>query len=88
MFTDMFLYRRKTGETAYDITMCMNGALSGLVAKEAPASAPHNRWRCHHHLGMALLQKQQLGGSITCQCFKSIFSNLIKMHGWPPQALH
>jgi Amt family ammonium transporter len=31
MFTDMFLYRRKTGETMYDITMCMNGALSGLV---------------------------------------------------------
>jgi Amt family ammonium transporter len=31
MFTDMILYRRKTGETAYDITMCMNGALSGLV---------------------------------------------------------
>lgn len=31
MFTDMLLYRRKTGETAYDITMCMNGLLCGLV---------------------------------------------------------
>jgi len=38
MFTDMFLYRRKTGETAYDITMCMNGALSGLVAITAGCS--------------------------------------------------
>jgi len=31
MFTDMFLNRQRTGETEYDITMCMNGALSGLV---------------------------------------------------------
>ncbi|KAL7527042.1 hypothetical protein ACHAWF_002017, partial [Thalassiosira exigua] len=31
VFTDMALYRRKTGETAYDISMTMNGALSGLV---------------------------------------------------------
>mmetsp|Transcript_44900 Transcript_44900/g.94226 ORF Transcript_44900/g.94226 Transcript_44900/m.94226 type:complete len:504 (-) Transcript_44900:199-1710(-) len=38
MFTDMFLYRRKTGETAYDITMCMNGALSGLVGITAGCS--------------------------------------------------
>jgi Amt family ammonium transporter len=35
MFTDMFLYRRKTGETAYDITMVMNGTLSGLVGVTA-----------------------------------------------------
>ena len=32
MFTDMFMYRRKTGETAYDLTMVMNGALTGLVS--------------------------------------------------------
>jgi len=38
MFTDMVLYRRKTGETAYDITMCMNGALSGLVGITANCS--------------------------------------------------
>jgi Amt family ammonium transporter len=31
LFTDMFLSRMKTGECEYDITMCMNGALSGLV---------------------------------------------------------
>ena len=35
MFTDMLLYRHKTGETAYDITMVMNGALSGLVGVTA-----------------------------------------------------
>jgi Amt family ammonium transporter len=38
MFTDMFLYRKKTGETAYDITMAMNGALSGLVGITAGCS--------------------------------------------------
>jgi ammonium transporter, Amt family len=38
MFTDMVMYRRKTGETAYDITMCMNGALSGLVGITAGCS--------------------------------------------------
>ncbi|KAL7528830.1 hypothetical protein ACHAXR_003997 [Thalassiosira sp. AJA248-18] len=38
MFTDMMMYRRKTGETAYDITMCMNGALSGLVGITAGCS--------------------------------------------------
>jgi Amt family ammonium transporter len=32
LFTDMFLSRMKTGECEYDITMCMNGALGGLVA--------------------------------------------------------
>ena len=32
LFIDMFLYRRETGETAYDITMVMNGTLCGLVA--------------------------------------------------------
>ena len=38
MFTDMILTRRKTGETMYDITMCMNGALSGLVGITAGCS--------------------------------------------------
>jgi len=38
MFTDMFMGRRKTGETMYDITMCMNGALSGLVGITAGCS--------------------------------------------------
>ena len=38
LFTDMVLYRRKTGETCYDITMCMNGALSGLVGITAGCS--------------------------------------------------
>lgn len=38
LFTDMFMYRSKTGETAYDITMCMNGALSGLVGITAGCS--------------------------------------------------
>lgn len=38
MFTDMLMYRRKTGETMYDITMCMNGALSGLVGITAGCS--------------------------------------------------
>jgi ammonia channel protein AmtB len=28
----MLLSRMKTGECEYDITMCMNGALGGLVA--------------------------------------------------------
>jgi Amt family ammonium transporter len=32
LLTDMIINRRKTGEIEYDITMCMNGALSGLVA--------------------------------------------------------
>lgn len=38
MFTDMFMTRRKTGETMYDITMCMNGALGGLVGITAGCS--------------------------------------------------
>jgi len=38
MFTDMVMHRRQTGETAYDITMCMNGALSGLVGITAGCS--------------------------------------------------
>lgn len=38
IFTEMFLYRKKTGETAYDITMAMNGALSGLVGITAGCS--------------------------------------------------
>jgi Amt family ammonium transporter len=38
MFTDMFMYRRKTGETAYDITMVMNGTLTGLVCVTAGCS--------------------------------------------------
>ena len=38
MFTDMFIERMKTGETMYDITMCMNGALSGLVGITAGCS--------------------------------------------------
>ncbi|GKZ00518.1 hypothetical protein MPSEU_001004200 [Mayamaea pseudoterrestris] len=32
VFTDAFLEARKTGEVSYDLTMCMNGALGGLVA--------------------------------------------------------
>ena len=32
LFTDMLLTRFKTGETEYDISMCMNGILGGLVA--------------------------------------------------------
>mmetsp|Transcript_24877 Transcript_24877/g.40304 ORF Transcript_24877/g.40304 Transcript_24877/m.40304 type:complete len:480 (+) Transcript_24877:123-1562(+) len=38
MFTDMLITRSKTGETMYDITMCMNGALSGLVGITAGCS--------------------------------------------------
>mmetsp|Transcript_13060 Transcript_13060/g.18709 ORF Transcript_13060/g.18709 Transcript_13060/m.18709 type:complete len:481 (-) Transcript_13060:187-1629(-) len=38
MFTDMIMTRMKTGETMYDITMCMNGALSGLVGITAGCS--------------------------------------------------
>lgn len=38
MFTDMIMTRIKTGETMYDITMCMNGALSGLVGITAGCS--------------------------------------------------
>jgi Amt family ammonium transporter len=38
LMTDMILGRRKTGETMYDITMCMNGALSGLVGITAGCS--------------------------------------------------
>eukprot|EP00984_Skeletonema_dohrnii_P003820 scaffold1313_cov120-Skeletonema_dohrnii-CCMP3373.AAC.5 len=38
MFTDSLLERRRTGETMYDITMCMNGALSGLVGITAGCS--------------------------------------------------
>jgi Amt family ammonium transporter len=38
LFTDSLLERRRTGETMYDITMCMNGALSGLVGITAGCS--------------------------------------------------
>ena len=38
IFTDMIMYRRKSGETMYDITMAMNGALSGLVGITAGCS--------------------------------------------------
>jgi len=38
LFTDMLMNRRKTGETEYDITMTMNGALSGLVGITAGCS--------------------------------------------------
>ncbi|KAL7470320.1 hypothetical protein ACHAXS_010548 [Conticribra weissflogii] len=38
LFADMLLTRRKTGETEYDTTMCMNGALSGLVGITAGCS--------------------------------------------------
>jgi len=38
MFTDMVMTRKATGETMYDITMCMNGALSGLVGITAGCS--------------------------------------------------
>lgn len=35
MVTDMLMYRLKTGEVAYDITMVMNGTLAGLVGVTA-----------------------------------------------------
>jgi ammonium transporter, Amt family len=38
MFTDMIMTRKQTGDTTYDITMCMNGALSGLVGITAGCS--------------------------------------------------
>jgi len=38
MFTDMLMTRKKTGETMYDITMAMNGALGGLVSITAGCS--------------------------------------------------
>ena len=38
MMTDMIMTRKATGETMYDITMCMNGALSGLVGITAGCS--------------------------------------------------
>eukprot|EP00986_Skeletonema_menzelii_P004642 scaffold1607_cov151-Skeletonema_menzelii.AAC.4 len=38
MFTESILERRRTGLTTYDITMCMNGALSGLVGITAGCS--------------------------------------------------
>ncbi len=38
MFTDMIMARKQTGEITYDITMCMNGALSGLVGITAGCS--------------------------------------------------
>lgn len=38
LFTDMILARRTTGETTYDITMVMNGSLSGLVGITAGCS--------------------------------------------------
>lgn len=38
MFTDSIIEGRKTGETTYDLTMAMNGALGGLVAVTAGTS--------------------------------------------------
>eukprot|EP00522_Entomoneis_paludosa_P008735 CAMPEP_0172446050 /NCGR_PEP_ID=MMETSP1065-20121228/5737_1 /TAXON_ID=265537 /ORGANISM="Amphiprora paludosa, Strain CCMP125" /LENGTH=518 /DNA_ID=CAMNT_0013197067 /DNA_START=76 /DNA_END=1632 /DNA_ORIENTATION=- len=38
MFTDSILETMKTGETSYDLTMAMNGALGGLVAVTAGCS--------------------------------------------------
>jgi len=38
LMTDMFINRFRTGETVYDITMTMNGALSGLVGITAGCS--------------------------------------------------
>jgi len=38
MFLDSFIESRKSGETSYDLTMAMNGALSGLVAITAGCS--------------------------------------------------
>jgi ammonia channel protein AmtB len=32
VFTDAIIESYKTGEVSYDLTMCMNGCLSGLVA--------------------------------------------------------
>merc|ERR1711862_178632 len=39
LMTDMLLSRRITGETEYDITMTMNGALLGLVGISAGCSS-------------------------------------------------
>lgn len=36
LFTNLYLQERRTGEYQFDITMAMNGALSGLVAITAP----------------------------------------------------
>lgn len=36
LFTNLYLQERKTGEYSFDLTMAMNGALSGLVAITAP----------------------------------------------------
>jgi len=38
MFTDSIIDAMKTGETSYDLTMAMNGALAGLVAVTAGCS--------------------------------------------------
>jgi len=38
MFFDSFMESQKTGETSYDLTMAMNGALGGLVAITAGCS--------------------------------------------------
>ena len=32
VFTDAIIEGKRTGEVSYDLTMCMNGALAGLVA--------------------------------------------------------
>lgn len=39
LFTNLYIKERKTGEYSFDLTMAMNGSLSGLVAITAPCGS-------------------------------------------------